>query len=113
MHNPDMSNILFREALKGIQLKLESGDRLARISQVQLLLLTPLDSYDAVKAKLKILQSWVTELYGPFFVMNCGFAEVVDSDIINAIDAASQTLRQAHQNNVITGIYYPKLQELK
>lgn len=110
MRNPENANSL-KWALALIRSHLEPEDRFARISQSQLLLVTPLNLQDAIRKKISALQEEIFRVCGPSFVLNCGYAEVVNFDIVDAIDAAGQVLRRPHQDNAIIGMCYLRLQD--
>lgn len=77
-----------------------------RLSRELTLVITSLESYAEVKEKLALIYKRTKAQYGPSFELKCGFAEVKNSDILAAVEAARQLLARTNGAPAISGMYY-------
>lgn len=88
-----------------VKSQLESADKFTVIHR-RMLLLTSLEKYLEAKDKFSRIQENFEKKHGPSIKLICGFAEIKDNNLLNAIDGAKQMLARTTNDSPVLGMYY-------
>lgn len=90
----------------------DRADRVTFFNPQMMLILTQLETHCEIREKLIYTRDHIYKKYGASLTLTCGFAEVKDGDILNAVGAAKQMLSRTSDDHPISGMYYHRFAKI-